>query len=142
MRTCVTTIGLLLAALVGITATQSWAEETKPAAEKATTTSPAYACPMHPQIQATFPGTCPLCKMALKAKTGGEAPPAAPLSSEGHAHAAMPTNGMDMGGMGMMNCPSCRMGMGGMSAAPAAPAGVIKAAPSGYRTVGGRRCGC
>ena len=28
----------------------------------------AYTCPMHPEIQATKPGACPTCGMALEAQ--------------------------------------------------------------------------
>lgn len=36
---------------------------------------PIYTCPMHPQIQQSTPGDCPICGMALERKGGGEANP-------------------------------------------------------------------
>jgi FtsP/CotA-like multicopper oxidase with cupredoxin domain len=43
-----------------------------------------YACPMHPEVTSTSPGTCPKCGMKLVAS---DAPPTrAPESHEGHAH--------------------------------------------------------
>jgi hypothetical protein len=33
-----------------------------------------YVCPMHPDVVADGPGTCPICKMALKLRTGGGRP--------------------------------------------------------------------
>lgn len=118
----------------GVTAVQ--ADEPKPAVENSPPAPATYVCPMHPQIQATFPGTCPLCRMALK--------PTDPDAATGHAEHAH--QGMNMGGMdmGVMNCPHCMMNMGGMStrsaAAPIPAPG--KVAPGGYPRRGGRRCGC
>ena len=129
--------GLLIAGALGVGARMSWADDPKPAAVPPAKTPLSYSCPMHPQIQATFPGTCPVCRMALQAKGSGTAE-TAPMNHEGHSHA-----GMNMGGMsiGAMSCPHCTMGMGGMSA-PAAPTTGAKVIPGSSRTVAGRRRGC
>ena len=42
-----------------------------------------YACPMHPEVRATAPGSCPICQMALEPV--GRAP-----GGKGHAGMAMP----------------------------------------------------
>jgi len=125
--------GLLIAGALGFGAQRSWADDPKPAAAPPTKAPMANSCPMHPQIQVTFPGACPVCRMALQAKGSGAATEPAPMNHDGHGHAGM--------SMGAMSCPHCTMGMGGMSA-PAAPTTGAKVIPGGSRTVGGRRCGC
>jgi hypothetical protein len=124
-------VGLVIAGAVGWSALTAWAEAPPSTVEKSAPAPQTYSCPMHPQIRATFPGTCPLCRMTLKA----DAAPTTPTNHVEHAHP-----GMSMDGMGAMGCPHCTMGTSGMPI-PAASAGG-KPASSGYRTVSGRRCGC
>ena len=144
MKSRVWMAGLLAVVMSGASALTIRAEDPQSPVEKAPAASATYSCPMHPQIQATFPGSCPVCRMALKPKGTSEAEPA-PTNHVDHAHQGTNMGGMDMG---MMNCPHCMMGMGGMGgmatkAAPAVPAASGKIAPTGYRrAVGGRRCGC
>jgi hypothetical protein len=54
-----------------------------------------YACPMHPKVRSSSPGTCPECGMALKPVVGSPAAPAAaparqparePSGSHEHRH--------------------------------------------------------
>ncbi|MBA4020665.1 MAG: hypothetical protein C0483_26190 [Pirellula sp.] len=133
-------IGLMFAGMMGASAMTAWADEPQPAAAKSPPVPAPYVCPMHPQIQATFPGSCPICRMALKASSATLSAATAPMKHAEHAHQGMNMPGTDMG---MMNCPQCLMGMGGMSQpAVAAPAAGAKIAPAAYRTTGGRRCGC
>jgi hypothetical protein len=42
-----------------------------------------YACPMHPEVRATAPGSCPICQMALEPVGRG------PATGKGHAAMAM-----------------------------------------------------
>lgn len=130
--------GMLIVGTLGVGAPMSWGDDPKPAVVPPAKAPLTYSCPMHPQIQATFPGACPVCRMALQAKGPGTAAKPAPMNHDGHGHAGMNMPGMSMGGM---SCPHCAMGMGGM-AAHAAPGTGAKVIPSGSRTVGGRRCGC
>jgi hypothetical protein len=128
-------VGLITATIV-LGALTAWAAD-PPTANKSAPSSPTYACPMHPHIQATFPGACPVCRMALKPNNADPSTTSASLSHDAHA-------GMNMGGMGMgmTNCPHCTMGMGGTTSPPSVTSGTMKVMPSGVRTVGGRRCGC
>ena len=119
----------------------AWADDPKSAAEVPPPASATYVCPMHPQIQATFPGSCPICRMALKAKGSTAAVETSPMNHGDHIHQGLGMGSMDMGAM---SCPQCTMSMPGMSmkGAPAASAAPGKVAPAGYRSTGGRRCGC
>lgn len=140
MRSSALMVGLLMAGMMGASATITRADEPQPTAAKSPPVPAAYVCPMHPQIQATFPGSCPICRMALKASAATSSVEAAPMKHPEHAHQGMNMPGMEMG---MMNCPQCLMGMGGMSQpAVAAPAAGAKIAPAAHRTTSGRRCGC
>ena len=133
-------VGLMITGMTGAAAQTTWADEPQPTSTKSPPALAAYVCPMHPHIQATFPGSCPICRMALKASTPTSSAAAAPMKHAEHAHQGMNMPGMEMG---MMNCPQCLMGMGGMSQPTiAAPAAGTKVAPAAYRTTGGRRCGC
>jgi hypothetical protein len=134
MRTGKLKVGLVIVATMSLGSLSAWAVDPPPAAKSAPA-QPTYVCPMHPQIQATFPGACPLCKMALKPTNVDASATAVPMN--GHAHSEM-----NMGGMEMMNCPHCTMGMGSMSRAPSSASGTLKVVPGGYRATGGRRCGC
>lgn len=133
--------GLMAAGLLSASALTSRADDPKAPANNPPPPAAMYACPMHPQIQATFSGNCPICRMALQPKGSSPAAAAAPMNHADHAHPGMNMGGTDMG---MMNCPHCMMGMGGMSTkgAPAARTAPGKVAPAGYRGVSGRRCGC
>ena len=139
--------GLMAAGLLSASALTGRADDPKTPANNPPPAAAMYACPMHPQIQATFPGSCPICRMALQPKGSSPAAAAAPMNYADHAHPGMNMGGTDME---MMNCPHCMMGMGGMSGmgsmstkgAPAARMAPGKVAPAGYRAVGGRRCGC
>ncbi len=140
MRSSALIVGLLITGMAGASATITWADDPHLAAVKLPPAPAGYVCPMHPQIQATFPGSCPICRMALKASAATSSVEAAPMKRPEHAHQGMNMPGMDMG---MMNCPQCLMGMEGMSQpAVGAPTVGAKAAPAAYRTTGGRRCGC
>ena len=130
-------VGLVVVGMLGSSAVTTRADESKATAEKSP--PPAFACPMHPQSQATFPGSCPICRMALKAKgsvTVGNA--ASTTNQDGHSHAGRKMEGMPMGAM---NCPQCMMGMGGMSHAATTPAAGAKIAAPTYRMTAGRCCG-
>lgn len=139
MRNCKMLVGLI-ATVIGVGSSTAWAAA-PPTTDKSASAQGSYVCPMHPQIQATFPGTCPLCKMALQPNAAEAS--AAPPQITHDAHAGMSMGGMNMRmmGMGMMNCPHCAMGMGGMSSAPPAVSGTLKVIPGGTRTVARRRCG-
>ncbi|MBL9085478.1 MAG: hypothetical protein JNK76_26975 [Planctomycetales bacterium] len=144
MRSRMLTIGLVVAGVWSASIVTAWAEDPKSMAEVPPRAAAIFACPMHPQIQATFPGSCPICRMALKAKGATNAAETTPMN---HAdHQGMSMGSMNMGGMdmGAMSCPQCAMGMQGMSmkASPAATATPSKIAPAGYRSTGGHRCGC
>lgn len=132
-------VGLVIAGMLGSSAVQTRADEPKSTAEKSPPAPATYACPMHPQIQATFPGSCPICRMALKTKGSGTlADAASPTNQDGQNHAGMKMEGM---GMGAMNCPQC-MGMAGMSQpAMTAPVAGSKITSPTYRTAAGRCCG-
>jgi FtsP/CotA-like multicopper oxidase with cupredoxin domain len=55
-----------------------------------------YACPMHPEVTSTSPGTCPKCGMKL---VPSEAPPdSASGTREGHAHGEHDHSGHEHGG--------------------------------------------
>lgn len=138
MRSSALIVGLMITGMMGASAMTAWADDPQSAVVKSPPAPAAYFCPMHPQIQATFPGNCPICRMALKASTPTSSTAAAPMKHAEHAHQGMNMPGMEMG---MMNCPQCLMG--GMSQPTvAAPAAGTKVAPAAYRTTGGRRCGC
>lgn len=138
MRNCKMLVGLI-AAVIGVGSWTAWAAA-PPTAGQTAPVQESYPCPMHPQIQATFPGTCPLCKMALQ-PNAAEASATRPHITH-DAHAGTKMGEMNTGTTGMMNCPHCTMGMGGMSSAPPAASGTLKVIPGGTRTVGRRRCGC
>jgi hypothetical protein len=62
-----------------------------------------YSCPMHPEVSATSPGPCPICRMALEleSKTPSTAdghPPDCPMHAKGSELAA---NSSDPGGAAM-----------------------------------------
>ena len=131
-------VGLVVVGMLGSSAVQTRADEPKSTAEKSPPAPATFACPMHPQIQATFSGSCPICRMALKTKGSGTAADAAPpTNQDGHSHA-----GMKMEGMGAMNCPQCTMGMAGISQpAMTTPTAGSKIASPTYRMAAGRCCG-
>jgi len=132
-----------LAALAGAARSLALADDS---AAKNMTATPVYTCPMHPQIQSNQPAACPICGMALKLKTAGQAPSATPGSAT-----SMHINHSQQDAMSMNGCMECmRMqGMGGTNMqgmsgmAPAAPpAGGKVVAPASMRMGGGRGCGC
>lgn len=133
-------VGLMVVGTLSASAVKTWAEDPKSTAEKSSPAPSTYACPMHPQVQATFPGSCPICRLALKAKGSNATVEVAPMNHAGQAHPGMNMGDMDMGAM---SCPQCMMGMGGMptKAAPVVPVAPGKIMPSSYRSAGGRRCG-
>jgi FtsP/CotA-like multicopper oxidase with cupredoxin domain len=55
--------------------------EPPPPQQEKTPTS--YACPMHPEVSSSEPGTCPKCGMKL---VPSEAPPPAPHENAAHGH--------------------------------------------------------
>ena len=141
MRSRILMIGMVVAGVWSASTVMAWADDPKSAAEVPPPASATYVCPMHPQIQATFPGSCPICRMALKAKGSTAAVETSPMNHGDHIHQGLGMGSMDMGAM---SCPQCTMSMPGMSmkGAPAATAAPGKVAPAGYRSTGGRRCGC
>jgi FtsP/CotA-like multicopper oxidase with cupredoxin domain len=50
------------------------------------TPASAYACPMHPEVTATEPGTCPKCGMKLMPSTVPLAPASEPHQDAAHSH--------------------------------------------------------
>src|SRR6266705_2483132 len=50
------------------------------------TPAPAYACPMHPEVTATEPGTCPKCGMKLVPSDAPPVPTAEPHHDVAHGH--------------------------------------------------------
>ncbi len=50
------------------------------------TPASAYACPMHPEVTATEPGTCPECGMKLVPSDAAPAPPSEPDQGAAHSH--------------------------------------------------------
>ena len=50
------------------------------------TPASAYACPMHPEITATEPGTCPKCGMKLMPSNAPLAPASEPQQDAAHSH--------------------------------------------------------
>jgi len=142
-----------------------------PADTRASTPQPSrlvYTCPMHPQVVQAMPGTCPLCRMALKAikvvsvdesqrPTGAEATPMEHNGMSMREHEDMQGMQMEHGSMGdgMCGCGMCKMmmmmGMGSMgtngmegmnhNSAPA-PAKPAAARSHSSNRGGGRGCGC
>ena len=45
-----------------------------------------YACPMHPEVTATEPGTCPKCGMKLVPSDAAPPPPSEPGQGAAHSH--------------------------------------------------------
>lgn len=132
-------VGPVVVGMLGASVITTRADESKVTAEKSPSAPTTFACPIHPQIQATFPGGCPICRMALKAKKSGTVADAAPTTNQdGHSHAGIKLEGMPMGAM---NCPQCMMGMGAMSHAATTPAAGAKIATPTYRMAAGRCCG-
>ncbi len=52
---------------------------TLPEAQRSLDTTPVYRCPMHPEVIASEPGSCPICGMALVMDDGGS------MAGTGHA---------------------------------------------------------
>jgi FtsP/CotA-like multicopper oxidase with cupredoxin domain len=50
------------------------------------TSASSYACPMHPEVTATEPGTCPKCGMKLVPSDATPAPPSEPHQGAAHSH--------------------------------------------------------
>jgi FtsP/CotA-like multicopper oxidase with cupredoxin domain len=50
------------------------------------TPASAYACPMHPEVTATEPGTCPKCGMKLMPSNAPVAPASEPHQNAAHSH--------------------------------------------------------
>ena len=50
------------------------------------TPASAYACPMHPEVTATEPGTCPKCGMKLMPSNAAVAPASEPHQDAAHSH--------------------------------------------------------
>jgi FtsP/CotA-like multicopper oxidase with cupredoxin domain len=50
------------------------------------TPASAYACPMHPEVTATEPGTCPKCGMKLMPSNAPQAPASEPSQDAAHSH--------------------------------------------------------
>jgi len=50
------------------------------------TPASAYACPMHPEVTAAGPGTCPKCGMKLVPSDAAPAPPSEPGQGAAHSH--------------------------------------------------------
>jgi Cu(I)/Ag(I) efflux system membrane fusion protein len=71
---CLLTTLAVGVALLGVAQRRGWIAGGPPPAPAAETI---YACPMHPEVRQTEPGTCPQCGMELVATAEAAAPEAA-----------------------------------------------------------------
>src|SRR5206468_10071279 len=82
------------------------------------TPASAYACPMHPEVTAAEPGTCPKCGMKLVAVPADAAPAAYACPMHPEVTAAEPGP-----------CPKCGMKLVPSAVAPGPPSGPGQGAP-------------